>query len=324
MTKNILSKLFCFFILLFSTCIQAFPKGGEAHRRDMIFVLGFYNSSEKGQVSINKDFFMPLVELINVMIDDGPNMNYSKQEYKIKPTGKIFYICGTNAKWTEEHIYNNFEGFVLSNGHRMMFHWGMEDDPRNVQALIDCFDKWYYKKEQMSPLYYDYDNWKENFFSVIELEQLKRKNILIEAVETLFSLPHTGSSDDFSSSIAGILYYVHLIGDHIKHSTKTISTVEAVLNMNAIEAGLDKYMKTLSKKGTLIEYNQYKTSIKIYAHSIKDDRKRAAQTLKILGEYTPKILKRAYPGVFDKLTNSRGEKIKFVTYDRNYDVYKEN
>ena len=295
----------------------------------MIFVLGFYKTPEKKQVSkqvsINQDFFMPLVELINVMIDDGPSMNYSKQEYKIKPTGKIFYTCGTNEKWIDEYIYNRFEDFKLSNGHRMMFHWGMEDDPRVVNALTECFDDWYDWKEQVSPnIYYDREEWRDNFFSVIEQEQIKRKNILIEAVEDLFSLPHKGSDDIFSSSIAGILYYVHLIGDHIEHSKNTTSTVDAVLSMDDIENGLDKYMEKLSKKGKLIEYKQYKTKIRIDAHYKKDDRIRAGQTLKILGEYLPKILERAYPDTFDNLINSKGERIKFVSYDDNYDVYKSN
>lgn len=318
--RNTLNKIIISFFLFILINFPSFSKskdGNNGHKADMLYVLGFQNSSDlyKKQSKKNKDYFSYLFDLVNVMIDNSKPISYNQQEWRGSPTGEVLYRTGDNDRWYEEYIDYNFEDFSISN-HRMMFHWGLEDDPKKVVALNDAFETWYNSKSK-SPAYSDRNVWEDKFYSQIELAQLKRKTYLVTGVQDCFLLPHTGN-DTFSISIAGILYYVHLLGDWMEHSENTNKTVEAVLPLNTIESGLNRYMKQLTQGGIQKEYKEYQKEM-LKVHDTRDDRLRASRMVTALASSIPNILRRNYSSYLDRLEKRCD--VKLLKMDYSYKPY---
>lgn len=86
----------------------------------------------------------------------------------------------------------------------------------------------------------------------------------------------------------------------MEHSENTNKTVEAVLPLNTIESGLNRYMKQLTQGGIQKEYKEYQKEM-LKVHDTRDDRLRASRMVTALASSIPNILRRNYSSYLDRL-----------------------
>ena len=209
----------------------------------------------------------------------------------------------TNSEGVSDNYYNqlkaefSFFTYEKQYTHRQIYHWGFDfdkdltsegipSDNQVPEALKNTFSK---KFEDM----YGDSDWEISewyrFLKFIIPEQAKRNLSLISYINNYFKLRSTNDSRD----IASILYYTHLLGDHIVHEGE--HSGEAILELKKIEKNLDAHIKSLSKKCDWY-YQSYAQSIKRISSS--NDRERAQSVLNCLQTAVPSILQYKYANEF--------------------------
>lgn len=266
-------------LLLFST---VYAKDGEGHSWDMLGVLGLYSSTDLSKSYANLSSVQSLFTKVNDYCDK---------------------LNVTNSEGASDNYYNqlkeefNFFTYEQKYTHRQIYHWGFDfdkdltsegipSDNQIPEALKKTFEK------KFVAMYGDADwlvsEW-YRFLKFIIPEQAKRNASLISYINSYFKLHSTSDSRD----IAAILYYTHLLGDHIVHEGE--HSGEAVLELKKIEKNLDTHVKNLSRKCDWI-YTNYSQSINRIASS--NDRDRAKSILKCLQTAVPSILQYKYANEF--------------------------
>lgn len=317
-------SLFCFvfWILLNSQC---FAHGWKEHSQDMLFVTGLYTSKKNSYKGKNLQMMYPFVRLINLMIDEentASNTDWYSEEYgNFKPSD--YYQLGENKKFYQELQYEYRPFDKGSATHRIMFHWGMHTNPNQVIELHNAFTKSFnarYPKAEYSDsevLYQIEKEDRERFFRKIEFKQLERRLNIIEAAKKFFDT----NDQNFSESLAGIYYNVHLLGDHVEHSNEY--TKNAVLTLYDIRKEIDEYVDNLSDndmKGIYTDFRQDLYNIDI---ANMESEKAANEFLHTLSRHLPKMLRMNYPEIFIykkyyNSTSGKNEELRFLDYDSTY------
>jgi|GEM_PF-1603805 len=195
-------------------------------------VLGVYSESDKKSKE-SLQIVQPLLELINLMIDDSHTPEYYSRTDDQAPTSpdnmlqfspSSYYILGTNSReyHTLKERYNFSWGYY---GHRLMFHWGFDyGKPINKSALTTALLR--------KNIDFNKAETRGLIDSIKDLQK-DRMEQMRKAVDDFFDLQ---GARKISRGIAGILYYVHLIGDHIECANDMTS--EAVLPIETIQKNL--------------------------------------------------------------------------------------
>lgn len=279
MRKKRLSKIIIITLIFVS---EIYAKGGYGHSLDMLEVLGLYSNndipSSESNLSILKELFTKIndyCDKLNVINSEGASDNFYDQ------LRSEFNFFTYEKKYTHREIYHwgfNFGKDLTSEG--------IPSDNQIPEALKQTFER------KFTDMYGDSEwlisEW-HRFLKFIIPEQEKRNTSLTNYINIFFRLNSTNDARD----IAAILYYIHLLGDHIEYEGE--HSGEAVLELHKIEKNLDLHVKSLAKKCDW-EYKSYKQAIKlIYA---KTDRERAQKVLNCLKRYIPPILEYKYADKF--------------------------
>lgn len=247
MEMNNKKFIFCIFIIIVFNS-QIFSKTalvnnktiwGECHIHDQMLVLGLFNgNSEKNinQTNKNYEIIKDVLNQINYWIDDQYTEGENKQfYYKLQQKYSKY-----NFSW---HKY----------GHRLLFHWGYDwGDPVGHSALKKAFFN--LEKVDESKLTPDQIQMLEDFLFDIQKEQAKRESLMTDTIGNFFN---TNGARDFNHSIGALIYYTHLIGDHIE--TANSYTDEAVLSTEQIMIKIEKEIERLIGNETL----QAKVSVEL-------------------------------------------------------------
>lgn len=275
MRKKSLSKIIIITLIFVS---EIYAKGGDGHSLDMLEVLGLYSNNDISSSYLNLSILQELFTKINDYCD------------------KLNVI---NSEGASDNFYNqlrsefNFFTYEKKYTHREIYHWGFnfgkdltsEGIPSDNQ-IPDALKKTFVRK--FTDMYGDSDwlvsEW-YRFLKFIIPEQEKRNASLTNYINTFFRLNSTNDARD----IAAILYYIHLLGDHIEYEGE--HSGEAILELNKIEKNLDLHVKFLAKKCDW-EYKSYKQAINQIVS--KDDREQAQAILNCLKKYIPSVLEYKY------------------------------
>ena len=198
------------------------------------------------------------------------------------------------GKLTDEFPYFNWGEY----GHRIICHWGFDLDKdlseRNFQdSLARLFNAkifaGYSKTHDGAVLTDDiwYKEWNK-FLIFLSEHQKKQNEILTNKAKQVLGLNFSVSED-----VAAVLYYTHLLGDHIEHSGA--KTGESVLDLSKIERNLSLHIQSLSKKCDKF-YSDYERDVKRI--NTLNDRDRAQAILNCLIRTIPSILQYKYAGEF--------------------------
>lgn len=278
----------------------AFSKSGSSHAKDMAAVLGLYSyDNHQKESKENLNGLMPLLDLINQMIDDTHTEEFlANHEEKYSSWGELYpdfhpnsyYTIGENKKLY--HLLQDDFGFGWGEyGHRLMFHWGFEEKTNiNSGSLETALEQ--SLKTELSKR--EFNKLKNQLIDTIYEIQKDRMNTMREAVAVFFNLEKL---KDVSRGIAAILYYVHLLGDHVEHAND--KTAEAVLSPNLILKAIDgTYLKLLDPKNNdsqgkkaRNDLQSLKTEMKALKSSNLDDTKYAEKMLDLLIRYLPSTMR---------------------------------
>ena len=277
MRKRKLNKLLLIYLLFL--CVPLFAKGSEglidSHVIDMLKVLGLFMDPPNSISYNNFNTLEPLFYKYNHFYIDTLNVPESDG---IDGVTDDFY----------NKIKNNFSfAYEQKLTHRELYHWGFDfdtdltiegipTDDQIPQALNDTFRLWN-GDEAVSDWY--------RFLKFLRDEQAKRNDSFIQSLRSALGVRSYYEARD----IAAVLYYTHILGDHIEHSGP--DSAKGILELDKIQRNLDLHIKSLSKKCDWL-YSDVK---KINASNEMD---KAQKILDCLIDTIPEILKYKYAKEF--------------------------
>ena len=140
-------------------------------------------------------------------------------------------------------LRRNFEWFTWgSYGHRLLFHWGFNADPKQYPQLVRQVRKCL----KDSP---DAKTEEEKFFTYLTRNIQARKNrTLINAVISITGIP---SARGYANAVATIIYDVHILGDYSTTNTSALPSI-ADIERDIIERGF-KRLITGGEKSKMLE-----------------------------------------------------------------------
>ena len=290
--KRLVSKFSLFLFITMAIITPAYSKkgytqrfGDDCHSLDMLKILGLYSINNYSASRQNYDNIRRMFDSVNDLIDQ----NITRDFYK---------------ELKEEFPYFNYGDY----GHRIIYHWAFDIDKnmsdRQLQdAMARLFNAKIAVPYKNYPTMYEaifhktlteeiwYNEW-DAFKKFIQDNQKKCNNELTSIVRSTLG---TNTSD--SRDIAALLYYIHLLGDHVEHTGEL--TGESVLEIDTIIKNIDIHVKNLAKKnkGPYILYKNAinslpKASEKEYAKSI----------LETMADYIPPIIKYSFSNEFTSKT----------------------
>lgn len=265
---------FIFAVVLFLCLLApASAKDGKAHTDDMLKVLGLYSLTNSELTAQNRRIMAELTTFFNDSLDSRGGDN------------KVFY-----DKLKKQFPLFNYGG-GNDYGHRLLYHWGFEyGDPENQAALKLKFKEKYPNEVPENAAR------RTDFIRLVKEEQGKRNMILRNKTDSFFAL---SGARQYSRGIAGLLYYTHLLGDHIEHTENHTKTVEAVLPVSHIVKNLDSYVRDLSAHGNQGEYQNWKQTIKVLEPAVFATNENYAQAvLDALFICVPPLLERNLGSTF--------------------------
>ena len=279
--RKLRNRLFSLLIIIL-VCSNGYAKEGKDHSWDMLGVLGLYSSDDLMKSELNLGILQELFTKVNDYFD------------KLNLTNSVGASDNYYDQLKNEFYFFTYEQILT---HRQIYHWGFDFDidlteegiPTDNQipsALKTTFDK------KFKYMYGDADwlgsEW-YRFLKFIIPEQAKRNAFIINYINNFLKLRSASDARD----IAAILFYTHLLGDHIVHDG--VHSAEAVLELNKIERNLALHIRSLSKKCDWY-YSDYEQSVK--SITSRDDRERAQEVLDCLCVTIPKILEYKYSAEF--------------------------
>ena len=276
MLKRKLVNKYIFIVLLIVNIFsqKTFAKIGEDHSWDMLAVIGLYSENDFSVSYVNKQKLDYLFASINSYID----------------------------KYNQDNFYNNLKAeFPYFNwgeyGHRLINHWGFDididldsegtpSDRQYPEALKSTFQEKfeYYYGNETTFLISDWNR----FLKYIRDTQKERNFQIINSIKTNLGIRANDSRD-----IGAILYYTHLLGDHVEHEGNL--TGLSVLEIDKILLNINLHIKNLSKQNKGI-YTLYKNAINSIRQTNETDY--AEEILNYMKIYIPKIIKQNFSTQF--------------------------
>ena len=184
--------------------------------------------------------------------------------------------------YTEDYrdIRKNFDWFTWGNyGHRLLFHWGFNADPKKYSQLMrqvhTCLKNSKNAQEE-----------EKKFFAYITKDiQSRRNRKLINAVIKTTGIP---SSQGYANAVATIIYDVHLLGDYSTTNTSALPPIADIEN-DLIERGFKRLISggRNTKRVAEIE-REFSSAVRIGRGRINS--KRAQLLLEAMKKYLPQIL----------------------------------
>lgn len=157
----------------------------------------------------------------------------------------------------------NFDGFNWGvYGHRLLFHWGFNADPRNYLPLVRRVD-------DTVP-----ENKRNAFYAYVIKEQKERNGKIITMLERLL-----GISGDIPRAIATIAYDVHILCDY---STKNI---QALPDIGYIANDFVRYGLMRLPSGSV-----YRDIVEAAFYVGETPKERALNALMTIAVYLPRII----------------------------------
>ena len=166
-----------------------------------------------------------------------------------------------------------------SYGHRLLFHWGFNTNPKNFAPLV---------RQVRSCLknHPDSKNQEREFFSYLATNiQARRNRKLINAVTSVTGIP---TARGYANAVATIIYDVHLLGDYMTVNTSALPRIDEIEN-DIVQNGFSKLIAGGDKSERLKKIDdELKASIRAGRGRINSVR--AMLLTETVKKYLPQIL----------------------------------
>ncbi len=186
--RNIFKRVLLIALLFSFTVLSAYAHSSwEEHARDVMAVFGLEWDARK---AFNNGAIKDWIKFISSdMID---NVGFHKQI---------------------AHNHPGFQDISNANKHRILFHWGYNAEPWNIEI-----------EKEVRAYCEQYDlNIESNlrvFKSEIRDEQRRRNREINNRTETLFGFAHGGKDASYARFFAAMAYNVHILGDYTSDNTQ--------------------------------------------------------------------------------------------------------
>ena len=234
-------------VLIVSVCGGSFAKSGQEHIQLWDDVFGISDSSSKNNI-------LPLWRTAQEVIDDIGN------DYR--------------------DLREKFSWFTWgSHGHRLLFHWGFNADPKRYSPLV----------KQVRSCLKDNPNAKQQeqkFFEYLTRNiQSRRNRKLINSVTSVTGIP---TARGYANAAATIIYDVHLLGDYETVNTSALPKIDDI-ERDLAENGFSRLISDGDKSERLAEIDaELRASIRSGRGRI--NRVRAMLLTEAVKKYLPQIL----------------------------------
>lgn len=177
-------------------------------------------------------------------------------------------------------LRENFSWFTWGNyGHRLLFHWGFNADPKHYVPLV----------KQIRSCLKGNPNAKDEerkFFAYLMRNiQSRRNRKLINAVTSVTGIP---TSRGYANAIATIIYDVHLLGDYETVSTSALPKIDDI-ERDLMENGFSRLIMGGDKSERLAEIDaELRESIRAGRGRVNS--RRAILLTEAVKKYLPQIL----------------------------------
>ena len=184
-----------------------------------------------------------------------------------------------------KELRKNFEWFTWgSYGHRLLFHWGFNADPKKYPPLVNqvksCLKDNPDAKEQ-----------EDKFFAYLTRNiQAKRNRKLIASVEKVTGIPT-------SRAIATILYDVHLLGDYSTTNTSALPKISDIEN-DLILHGFSVLMGGEKTKRLAEIQSEFLSAVRVGRGRINS--KRAELLLETVKKFLPQVLNERFKNALNR------------------------
>lgn len=174
----------------------------------------------------------------------------------------------------------NFLGLTGGNyGHRLLFHWGFNADPKRYSPLV----------KQVRSCLKDNPDAREHerkFFSYLTNNiQSRRNRKLINAVTSVTGIP---TARGYANAIATIIYDVHLLGDYETVNTSALPKIDDI-ERDLTENGFSRLITGGDKSERLAEIDaELRESIRAGRGRVNS--RRAILLTEAVKKYLPQIL----------------------------------
>lgn len=280
-------KKFALLSVLLAFALPSFSKSGlagksvwgDCHSRDQMLVLGLYSEKKRDETEQNFNKIGYLLSKFNYLIDD----------YKGGGENSEFY-----NKLKSKYNKYDFVNFSYHNyTHRIMFHWGYDyRDPMGHNALEGAFFN--SEKINLRKLTSEQKKVYKSFLKDIIQEQGRREKIMTGEVEKFFNV-----NNKFHHSIGSLIYYTHLLGDHMEHANSY--TEEAVLSIPQIFSRIKSAVDDIPNESKSKKEREYfKKEWRELENSNKTGNALATRAMKVLQTTLPPILEKSFEDTFKK------------------------
>ena len=196
-------------------------------------------------------------------------------------------------------LQRKFDWFTWgSYGHRLLFHWGFNADPKSYTPLVkqvrSCLKGRPDTREQ-----------EQKFFSYLTANvQSRRNRELINAVTSVTGIP---TARGYANAVATILYDVHLLGDYSTTNTSALPKIDEIEN-DLMEKGFRRLIAGGDKSERLKKIEADLTA-SINAGRGRVNSVRAVLLTQAVKKYLPQILNERFKNTSAKkgitITESR-------------------
>lgn len=189
----------------------------------------------------------------------------------------------------KDKLQKNFDWFKWGvYGHRLLFHWGFNDDPKHHEPLV----------RQVKLLLKDRADAEEQereFFKYLTREiQSERNRTLINAVIKTTGIP---TSRGYANAIATIIYDIHLLGDYSTTNTSALPSIGKI-EKDLVDDGFKKLLTgDKSEKLKQIE-REFDSAVKIGRG--RTNSKRAENLREAVRIFLPKILNERFKNTLSR------------------------
>lgn len=216
-----------------------------------------------------------------------------------------------------EDYLNKAFGFKFAPGnHRLFFHWPYEADPWNsaIENAIRHYE-WYADKDKL-----------KLFRTALETDNARRKKRALEGTASVFGLSTSGNERKLATSLAAIVYDIHLLGDWVPGPDN--HRFVGLPLISDIAKDMIKAIRTIDSESgkELIKFLNDYTDESYYVRDgkvkIDSSRPRAAEIMTYLQFRLPIFLVTANGGQLCQKFQNKGLTLCFSNESEAWDYYK--
>jgi hypothetical protein len=168
--------------------------------------------------------------------------------------------------------------------HRLLFHWGFNNDPKNSQPLSQKIYECGLSAQK-----------RENLFNYLREQQKQRNGRMITKVEAI-----TGTPKGQARALATILYDVHILGDY------DTEDVEPLLDLRKVN--FDLKQKGILRMEFKIGQEEFLRALDKAEMSGQSDKQKAKNIINTIEDNLPGLLSKQWHGSFPNGIRLTGKK----------------